>query len=520
MTYDEFEYGGQTIYKPATATVYRDAAGTQAIVTEYAYEWFQESSTDTLALKSVTTTLPPVPSGQNGDGTPATTYEEYDEYGFTKRTIDERGTETFYTNVDALKGGATQRIDNYVGGTPGDDENLTTDMELDYLGRTTAVLGPAHTIDLAGTATEVRTAQWTQYRDTEDMTVRFGGYVKTSGSEHLVNPVMIDYRDREDATDGWRMASQVSAAYTPTLGDPLPPVDHDYLQPTWTRWSSRHFDKGGMERYSRLYHLIPDSDSGSSGTNYAQTGFGYDILGRRNQTTTPQGTIAKQTFDALGWLLKEEVGTGAGMVQTTAYAYEGLAGLDGKVSAFTALIDGNSLSPDSSSALSSEDRITYYDYDWRDRLEKTTLNDGTREYFRTRAHDNLGQVTEEASYHTAVSSGNLIGKQASDHDNRGRVYERRTYPEGGTNPLTALSYYDAAGELVREEHAGSEGFTVQVRGESQRMVSTGSLIFGSALHGSARARTGSFGLSATIPPRSHSAVRISPITTYHSNTSR
>jgi RHS repeat-associated protein len=290
------------------------------------------------------------------------------------------------------------------------------------------------------------------------------GFVKTSDdSEHLVNPVAVTYRDQDDpGLNGGRVESQVAAVYTPTGSDPIPPEDQSFAQSTWVRWTSEHYDRGGEMTHSRLYHEIPSGGAGTVGDDYAQTGYGYDSAGRRNQRTSPEGTIYQKTFNAVGWIQKDEVGTDAdattgNLVQTTAYAYANTAGLDGFASKKTSLIDGKSLLDPPQA---SDDRATTYAYDWRNRRETTTINDGTRDYLHVRTLDNLGQVTEVARYHTSESSANLIGKTASGFDNRGRVYEKKVYPESGSNPLTALRYFDKAGNLLREDHAGSEAFTV------------------------------------------------------------
>ncbi len=48
------------------------------------------------------------------------------------------------------------------------------------------------------------------------------------------------------------------------------------------------------------YKLIPASGSGTTGTNYDQTNFGYDVMQRPNRSQTPGGTINRTVFDVRG----------------------------------------------------------------------------------------------------------------------------------------------------------------------------------------------------------------------------
>jgi len=59
----------------------------------------------------------------------------------------------------------------------------------------------------------------------------------------------------------------------------------------------------------RVYHTIPASGSGSSGANYDETDFGYDVMKRRNRTVTPGGTIGDVVYDPRGLILTSYIGT-------------------------------------------------------------------------------------------------------------------------------------------------------------------------------------------------------------------
>ena len=126
-------------------------------------------------MKEKTTTLPTVSTARNGSGTAATRRDHFDIFGNLTWTMDERGFLTRNT-YDVPTGALTQRIED-VDTAQIDDEpagwetptggglHLVTDFEHDDLGRPTQQLGPAHTVDLDGTATTVRRATWIVYHD-------------------------------------------------------------------------------------------------------------------------------------------------------------------------------------------------------------------------------------------------------------------------------------------------------------------------------------------------------------------
>src|SRR5437763_16675412 len=128
-------------------------------------------------MQQPATTLPAIPTAQNGAGVAATRRDYYDPYGNPTWQMDERGFLT-RTAYDILTGAVTQRIDDVDTtqvsdappgwGTPaGGGLHLVTDFLNDDEGRTTQVLGPTHTIDVGGVATAIRRATWTVYQDAQ-----------------------------------------------------------------------------------------------------------------------------------------------------------------------------------------------------------------------------------------------------------------------------------------------------------------------------------------------------------------
>jgi RHS repeat-associated protein len=486
-TFTERKPGDVAIYKLHQETHYRGASatGSDPVTTTHTYTWYQDaSSNETFQVEKKTVTLPAVPSSQNGSGVEDTRESHFDTWGFLTKEVNERGVATTY-QYDVLRGAMTQMVRNDVGVDPDplpDDTNLVTDYEIDDLGRTIKQLGPVHTIDLEDTLTKIRSGVWTHYRDAEEEVITIQGYqvVGEDGSSssssgggdenaHTVNPVRINRSYEDDPTvSGTSMRSQIAAEYT---GEGIPPEDHVYLRSSWLRWSSQHFNEGGMETYSREYHQIPSTGQGTEGPDFGQTELGYDELCRNDEENSPEDTTAKQSLNAMGWLEQNEVGTNtspSNLVAVEERTYANAAGKDGYPSLISRAVDGDS----------DNNRKIAFSYDFRNRVEKTTVNDGTRDYITVQEYDNLDRVTKVSQYHTSYDAqdpdNKLISRQESAYDNRGRVYETKQYADTGSASTAQVSksWFDAAGNLIRQENAGSEVFTVTDYNDLNRAVTT------------------------------------------------
>jgi RHS repeat-associated protein len=455
----EFTYLPKTvrsvsIYVPATETIYQDAtesAASNPAVTSFAYTWYKKGKRDTFQIKTLTTTLPAVPNSENGDNAAGVSLETYDRNGFLIKSIDELGVATtyqYYTDKGALK----KMVQDAGSGRL----NLATEYEVDPLGRTILEKGPAHTISHNGVATNIKRCQWTQYLDSDDETRTIHGYLKVSDSSvHTVNPVQIERRYAADPqVSGGRMEESIAAVYS---GAGVPAASQSFPQSTYVRWQTRHFSKQDKHTHFRLYHLIPASGFGTSGTNYAQTTYGYDAEGRQNRITSPEGTIILSIFNVLSWPTKERVGTtDANLVTTVIREYDnGVAAGDGNLTKVTLRVDGTSAS----------ERATHYRYNWRDRQIEIEANDGTRTLVTQRKYDNRDNVIQVDEYQVSIATANLLNRAETFFDARNRSYRSKRYGvEVGTgtlqSALTGQFYYDQTGRLVRDEPAGKVGFTI------------------------------------------------------------
>ncbi len=461
----------ETIYPIAQEVVYPSSTN-QALtqVTSYSYTNF----TGTCATRQTTTTFPVVSTAQNGTGVAAVTKTVFDLFGNANWRMDENGF-IFQTKYDVITGAVTQRIEDVntstASGVPsgwttpsGGGLNLITDFENDNRGRMTQSLGPSHSVDISGTATTVRRATWKVYQDASFQTWSGHGYATGSVGSYsytLINPVSITKLRANNL-----VADQIQATRSTTAGKLLP--TDTFPQSSYVRWTTKQYTDCCLESSTRVYHLIPSSGSGASGTNYDETSFGYDSMKRPNRQVLPSGTITRTVYDVRGRTIKTYIGTndtgatqndptgggasGNNMVQVTGMVYDnGLAGGNGNLTQSTAYV------------ATSTTRITGFVYDFRNR--RTAIN-GEVDFYEQMQYDNLDRV-EFRNRRNTTSSGKLIARSETRFDARGRVYQSLRYavnPSTGAigNSLVDNSWYDARGMAICTLKSGSQAFSKSI----------------------------------------------------------
>ncbi|MEO8495591.1 MAG: RHS repeat-associated core domain-containing protein, partial [Planctomycetota bacterium] len=462
--------GGTTIFPVSKQTEYRHADGTGAVDTSYSDSWF----TGSVQMQERAITLPAVPTSQNGSGVSATRTARFDQQGNLIWLKDERGFITRHT-YDVVTGARIQTIED-VDTTQVTDEpagwvtpsggglHLVTDFEHDELGQITQELGPPHSIDLADVATTVRTATWTVYKDLDHEVWSAKGYATGAAPNYtctLVNPVRITKSDKNG-----NVTEQIAATRGSGVTDPgkLQPTD-SFPRSSYVRWTTHQYIDFRLPVSTREYHTIPATGDGVQGTNYNQRDFGYDSMKRQNRQVTPGGTISFDVLDVRDRTIQTYIGTddsgatesdptgggapGNNMVQITGLQYDD--GNDG----------GNSnLTQQTQYVDDSTTRVTSFEYDWRDR--RTTI-DGEEDLFQKLTYDNLDHVVKTERYDT-TASGNLVALSETRFDDRGRLYQSVRFgvdPATGSvgNSLTDNTWFDAAGNPIKQLPAGSSQFT-------------------------------------------------------------
>lgn len=464
--------GGATIYPAASRTVYANDDGTGAITTSYAYTWHS----GTLQVQEETTTLPAVPTGQNGSGTSATRKQWFNDRGQLAWTLDELGRAAYY-GYDSLTGRLALVIQDIDDGRADELQltiptgwtlpatggaNLATEYEHDALGRVTRTLGPAHTADVAGTPTSVRTANWTFYNDAAHETRSAQGYALAASpyTETIVGPISVQKTDR----DG-RVTSRIQAVYTGDLEDLATAT---IAQTDYTAWTAYRYANTRMSA-TAVYDDIPSSTSdpdsdgfiGTSGVNYEKTTLGYETFGtaqkgRQNRTVAPDGTITRVVYDARGNVVSTWIGTddtGATDADPTGGAAQGNNMLKVASSAFDT--EGNLTESRAYFGSGASDHYaTEYQYDWRDRPTDVL---SPADVVTHTEYDNLGRALWTKTYASAdftLAAGELRDQTDVLYDPLGRVYESRVYevdPDDGTvgDYLPGKIWYDARGQVIK-----------------------------------------------------------------------
>ena len=469
---------GTTVYPISVSRILQGDISTGAIATNYSYTYHAGTN----AIAERITTLPAIDPDHNGSDTSNVRKETYDVDGHVLWSLDERGSFT-YNTYDPVTGAIVQTIQDVKSGQsltpptgwgdlPTSGLHVMTDYTHDIRGRITQTLGPAHLSPLPSGegqgegSVQVRTASWTVYDDANHTIRTAQGYQVVGTSAYvLINPISITKTD----LDG-RVIEQIQAVRGSgvTSSGALSSSD-TFSQSSYTRWSGNTYSNTLLTS-SRVYHLIPSSGAGTVGTNYAETTYTYNSVGRVVKTIAPNGTIQRGVLDIRGHVVKSYVGTsdtdatnadptggsasGNNMVLLAENQYDGggcSCGANGNITQTTRYVDASTT------------RVTSYTYDWRDRRLTSSTSDGTTTYIRQNTYDNLNRVTQTDWYHTAAQDANLVGRSKKYYDELGRVYKTETYavdPSTGTagTVLADNTWYDSVGNVIKQKPAGSGAF--------------------------------------------------------------
>jgi RHS repeat-associated protein len=194
-------------------------------------------------------------------------------------------------------------------------------------------------------------------------------------------------------------------------------------------------------------------------------------MGRVIRALDASGTIQRMVYDSRGLVISNWTGTddngataadptgggatGNNMQMTSAQEYDGgESGGDGNLTQVTQPVDDDS----------ANDRITTFDYDYRDRRDTITTTDGITTWNTETTYDNLNRPLQNS---TSVVGGNLIAQNRAYYDALGRIYLQETDgvdPSTGdvTNTLSGQKWYDLVGNLVKSAPMGSTSFTKTV----------------------------------------------------------
>jgi YD repeat-containing protein len=238
-------------------------------------------------------------------------------------------------------------------------------------------------------------------------------------------------------------------------------------------------------------------------------------LRNQNKSVTPGGTISRTVFDARGHAIADYVGTDD---SSATDADPTGAGGDPHLVVCTSGASSSSSSPSSSSGtpdpnnnmvlvaereycdgssgcscggggagnLVSETRhvnattshTTDFEYDWRGRQLHVVspADDADRVVYTKATYDNLDRATKQERYlEISDSADRLLARSETFYDNLGRVYQTKRYAvdvSDGTvgNALVSNTWFDDAGNAIKQQSAGSQAFTKTVYDSLGRAV--------------------------------------------------
>ena len=121
---------------------------------------------------------------------------------------------------------------------------------------------------------------------------------------------------------------------------------------------------------------------------------------------------------------------------------------------------------------------TDFEYDWRGRQLHVLppADDANRVVYSKAAYDNLDRATKQERYlQISGSADRLLARNETFHDDRSRVYQTKQYAvdiSDGTvgNALVSNTWYDAAGNTIKQQSAGSQAYTKTVYDSLGRAV--------------------------------------------------
>ncbi len=219
------------------------------------------------------------------------------------------------------------------------------------------------------------------------------------------------------------------------------------------------YDLNGHATERDAFRNIPTSGDGVAGTDYYPTVYAYDVLGRQQMTTAPDGTTTWTEYDALSrttqtWMGTNSYGAVAGSPNGT-----GSPNNMQKISVafYDEATPGSGTSGVGDGTLTSTrayyDASNYYtstaSYDWRDRHVQSCGPDGVT---TASVLDNLGRAVTV----TTSAGGVLYGRTDTAYDERGQTYATTVYSvSNGTvgHSLTTSYWYDAVGRRIKTANA-------------------------------------------------------------------
>lgn len=429
-----------TVYPTETTT---DTGG---LATSWSYTYH---TSDALAVKKRTTTMPTIATGENGSGSAVTLSDYFETDGLNTWSKD-GDSFVHYTGYDAQRRTVLKTVRNIdtdtadrPSGVPapptgeGFDSstglNIVTDFEYDYVRRLTKETDPAFNAWTGSSVASVNTTKrwyYTKLSGGETVTIAyqhldsayfhhalgltvrdFEGHVLTSALGVLSST----YRDTDLSNDLDSSQSTLSSAFRGTL---VRRTDHTY--------------EGGKLTQEDAWSVADNSSAAKYTTLNT-----FDASGRKERTKTPAGTYTRWSYDVLNRVKSEKLGTTDGGAQDNMTLVEERF-YDDEEDTSTNVGDGNLTRVNKYTSQGGSPRTTDFTYDYRRRL---TTTKEPLDVWETRSYTNRNQVDETKRL---TSTGTVImAKSKSFYDAWGQPYEVRNYALPGAGSTSEPTDYAA-----------------------------------------------------------------------------
>ncbi len=513
------EFGRTISERPDVATSMtryesESGGGSSGQTTTYAYTFYDGEKR---GIKEIDTTYPSVSTAKNGPNASAVEKRFLDTYGFTRWMLDG---ESFvhYSGFDDVNSGDmhasglkdlnvkdvdTSTLPSIIssdwdgtdygfgssttvpfargGGLPS-ALNIDDSSELDFLGRL------RHTTDAGGTET------WYVYKDNE---VRIYPAFDSATSNSF-RPAVITIADEEGRTEE---SIQLSTATNINTSSDKPDGTEAVAQSDYVSWSKQIFNRAGQKTSSIRYHDVPSSGDGTRYSNFYQTDFEYDDMGRlewtiedvADESPYDREQLIKYSYDAMGRRFRTGFGVSDNNHDITASKPTTRAQtriyFDDPDDALTdtdqedGVGDGN-ISWMSTFYAQGQANSTRYDHDWRNRQTTTIppLAPYTLQLF-----DNLDRATAAGTFSATTSldpgddpSGSALASSRlslskTHFDEVGRVYKVEKFMDpSDSTPADALvsnTYYDRRGQVWAVDAPNTGVRFTQFDGARRRIAS-------------------------------------------------
>jgi RHS repeat-associated protein len=460
------------VYSQETTTE-KDSSGDE---TTFSYTmWTGDAA---LMPKQVTTTHPAVSTSKNGSGSSTTSKRYLRKDGTTAFTEAADGifTYTQYTDGQLVKRIDDARTNHGSDFATGDDPN--TDFGITETGDGVRRI-TTYAYDDQGRSDTVTQADgrvlkryYSKFADSRQVTLGYNDY--DSSPLKFYGPVQYTVANHAGRTEVQATVALTNNESTTALTGHVDETDSDPITAmdlgTVARMTVSVYDEtGGVLQESRPYFDVPASGSGTEGTHYDATFFGYDDQGRRVRTKAPHGTITRTDHDTQGRVVSQWVGTNDSdfdggessgtdnMVKTVANQYD-----SGSDEANSYLTKRTLYVQDSDT----DKRETTFSHDLRGRVLLQTNATAPHAFNR---YDNMrrliasGQFSATGSIDVAsddptTETTNRLALSQTFYDERGRVWKRQRHQvddaDGSDDDnLQTLTWYDEGGRVIKADGA-------------------------------------------------------------------